>query len=276
MPTAKSLSTVCMIGAGGVATHLATALHKAGFEIRSVYSRTMASATKLADSIQARPTDNLSQIGLSDIYVISVTDTALPALLPTLQTTIGEQTVLHTAGSIPLSLLSQYFRHCGVLYPLQTFSRSRPVQFRHIPLLIEANNEHAMGMLRQLADRLSDRVVPMDSARRKMVHLAAVFASNFANHCYALASEILEGVGGDYSLLQPLIEETAGKAARMHPITAQTGPAIRGDQAVMSRHLDLLEGSPQLQAIYRLMSEDIRRSGSNSPDKTEHKQTETQ
>lgn len=260
MHTDNSLPSINLIGAGGVATQLGTALHNAGFEIRSVFSRTLGSATALAERIQAHPTDCLTDIAPADVYIISVTDTALPSLLPALQTFIENQVVLHTAGSMPLSLLSGYFQNCGVLYPLQTFSRTRTVHFDHVPLLIEAGSDHAMSVLRKLAERLSDRVVPMDSEGRKMVHLAAVFACNFANHCYTMASEILESVGGDYSLLQPLIAETAEKTAQMHPRLGQTGPARRGDKAVMDRHLELLKDFPHLQSIYRLMSDDIRRS----------------
>jgi predicted short-subunit dehydrogenase-like oxidoreductase (DUF2520 family) len=89
--------------------------------------------------------------------------------------------------------------------------------------------------------------------------LAAVFACNFTNHLYALAAEILETQGLNWDLLLPLIKETVAKVEYMHPLDAQTGPAVRSDDNVMGKHLAILNDKPHRQELYRMLSEDIGR-----------------
>ena len=186
-----SSTSINIIGAGRVATHLATCLHQLGYQIPAVFSRTESSAQRLAQQIEAMACTDLAALPTADIYILSVTDSALPSLLPALQSVAADSLVLHTAGSMPLSLLSKYFPMCGVLYPMQTFSHGRALNYREIPLFIEANNAQALTQLTALAHSVSDHVYELKSEERKLLHLSAVFACNFANHCYTMAEEIL-------------------------------------------------------------------------------------
>ena len=97
-----------------------------------------------------------------------------------------------------------------------------------------------------------------DSAQRARVHLAAVFACNFANHMYALGEEVVRRAGLDFGVLKPLIAETAAKACDARsPRDVQTGPAVRNDTVTQERHLALLDGDPTLQEIYTQISKNI-------------------
>jgi predicted short-subunit dehydrogenase-like oxidoreductase (DUF2520 family) len=153
---------------------------------------------------------------------------------------------------MPLSVFDGYTQHGGVLYPMQTFSMEREVDFRAIPLFIEG----ADARIRQLAESISEHVYELSSDDRKYLHLAAVFACNFANHCYTLAAEVLEKKGLPFDVMLPLVDETARKVHELHPKEAQTGPAIRGDKNVMAAQAALLDS--RMQAIYNLMSESIQ------------------
>jgi predicted short-subunit dehydrogenase-like oxidoreductase (DUF2520 family) len=145
-----------------------------------------------------------------------------------------------------------------VLYPLQTFSKKRKVSFQSIPLFIEARHSEDEALLTEIASTLSNKVMRLSSEKRKHLHLAAVFACNFANHLYAIASEILEQECLERDLLLPLIRETASKVEDLHPQEAQTGPAIRQDESGMEKHLEMLAGQPHLQELYRQLSASIR------------------
>ena len=254
-----SSTSINIIGAGRVATHLATCFHQLGYKVPSVFSRTESSAQRLAQQVGAMACTDLAALPVADIYILSVADAALASLLPALQAVATNALVLHTAGSMPLSLLSERFPNCGVLYPMQTFSHGRALNYREIPLFIEANNAQALTQLTALAHSVSDRVYEFDSEARKMLHLSAVFACNFANHCYTMADEILRKINLDYTILLPLIQETTAKLADLSPREAQTGPAVRNDQNVSQRHLDLLADKPSLQAIYSQLSSSIHR-----------------
>lgn len=223
------------------------ALLQAGHQLTSVNSRTLAELPQHAD-----------------IYIIAVKDSALQEVIEHLCSRLspnapssgrgqGEAPLLvHTAGSMPLSVFDGYDCRAGVLYPMQTFSMDREVDFREIPLFIEG----ADPRIRAVAESLSAHVYELSTADRKYLHLAAVFACNFANHCYTLAADVLARKGLPFDVMLPLVDETARKVHELHPTEAQTGPAARGDKNVMAAQSALLDG--RLQAIYNLMSESIQ------------------
>jgi predicted short-subunit dehydrogenase-like oxidoreductase (DUF2520 family) len=166
-----------------------------------------------------------------------------------------QQLFVHTAGSMPMSLFEGYTNRFGVFYPMQTFSKERLVSFANIPVFIEGDN----AVLRPLAKSITHSVYELSSADRKYLHLSAVFACNFVNHCYALSAELLEKHGIPFSVMLPLIDETALKVHQLHPLEAQTGPAVRYDENVIRMQSSMLADSPLLQEIYNLLSVSIHR-----------------
>ena len=241
---------VVFIGAGNLATNLAKALYYKGFRIVQVYSRTEESARALAEKVEADYTTDLQEISKdAKLYIVSLKDAAFVELLP--QITEGKQKSLlvHTAGSIPMSVWEGHAERYGVFYPMQTFSKQREVDFQEVPFFIEAKRAEDTELLKAIASTLSEKVYEADSEQRKSLHLAAVFICNFTNHMYALAA--------DFEVMLPLIDETARKVHELAPRDAQTGPAVRYDENVMSNHLAMLVDSPALQEIYKLMSKSI-------------------
>ena len=261
----KSLD-IALIGAGNLATHLGPALQAAGHHIVQVYSRTEGSASALAARLACGWTTDVAGITpRAEFYVFSVRDAVLGELagqvnahLRSLDRPGGERQegadalFVHTAGSIPVDVLPTARR--GVLYPMQTFSKQRPVQFSEIPVFVESATDEAL--LLSLASQLSDRPCVLDGQRRRSLHLAAVFACNFVNHMYDLSDRILSDVGIPFEVMLPLIDETARKVHQLPPRLAQTGPAVRYDQNVMRRHMELLADGRDRE-IYQLLSKSI-------------------
>lgn len=249
---------IVFIGAGNLAFHLARALYYKGFRIVQVYSRTEKSARELASEIEAKWTTNLADVTVdADIYIISLKDSALLDLLPQITAGKGNALLVHTAGSVPMDIFKGLAERCGVFYPLQTFSKSKEVDFGKIPFFIEARCPGDAELLREIAGKLSAQVYEITSQQRKSLHLAAVFACNFTNHLYALAEEILARYGLPFDILLPLVDETARKVHHLSPRQAQTGPAVRYDTNVMDAHLIMLSEYPAMQDIYRMLSESI-------------------
>ena len=248
---------IVLIGAGNLATHLGKALHDAGHDMVQVFSRTMQSAETLASLLDAEPLTDMAQVrDDADVYIFSVKDSALEQLIS--QLCGGEKKVfLHTAGSMPMSVFRGKALHYGVLYPMQTFSKQREVDFSIIPCFIEANDEFALKQIEGLAGQISHRVFQLSSEDRKYLHLSAVFACNFANHCYAASQELLQQHGIPFDVMLPLIDETAAKVHGMTPKEAQTGPAVRYDENVIDKQIQLLENQPYFQKIYDCMSKSI-------------------
>lgn len=249
---------IAFVGAGRLATHLAQALYKSGHRIMQVYSRTLTSASALAPLVEAEATDDVKALTTqADVYIIAISDKAIEPLLPQLAQGREQCSFIHTAGSMPLSVFSGHIQHGGVLYPMQTFSKERPVDFSRVPIFIEGTDETTLQLIRQLAESISNRVEELSSERRRYLHLAAVFACNFTNHCYDLAAQVLQSQGLAFDLLLPLIAETAEKVETLHPHDAQTGPAVRYDQNVIEAQHELLTDLPLAQAVYDLMSHSI-------------------
>lgn len=251
---------ISMIGAGNLATRLVCALHEAGCNIRQVYSRTMRSAELLARQVGAQPISLTEEVDdKAEILIFALADKALPDVIPMVAPRNPKALMVHTAGSMPMQVFANHAGRYGVFYPLQTFSKYRVVDFKPIPFFIEASDGEGLSLLKTLAGLLSEKVYEADSEQRKRLHLAAVFANNFANHCYALSQQLLQQYDLPFEVLLPLIDETAAKVHDMAPLKAQTGPAIRFDENVIRAQEKLLEGSPISQQVYRLMSESIHR-----------------
>jgi predicted short-subunit dehydrogenase-like oxidoreductase (DUF2520 family) len=247
-----------LAGAGNVAWHMGKALSQKGYVIKQVLDRTPSSAKQLAKELNAEsygiPEDGIAG---TDACLICVSDDAISSVIKQLKP--GNCLLMHTAGSVPLDIFRNNATNYGVLYPLQTFTKDRPLDYSQIPFLIEANTPENLGRINQIASSVSGRIMEADSAQRLLIHLAGVFASNFSNHMYALAEKLSMENNMPFDLLKPLISETTAKAMDMSPRKAQTGPAARNNIKVIEKHLELLKDHPRLQELYRLISEDIGR-----------------
>jgi predicted short-subunit dehydrogenase-like oxidoreductase (DUF2520 family) len=245
---------ISIIGSGNVATHLAAAFKNAGHRLVQVYSRDMPHASLLAYHVGAGAIDDLKNIEPeTDIFIISVKDDAISAIAQ--QLAIYQKLTVHTSGATDISVLSAVNPNAGVFYPLQTLSKTKEVDFSTVPLCIEGANEQITAALVELAQTVSNNVYPISSAQRKILHLSAVFASNFPNYLYGVAEQLLAENEMDFELLRPLILETAQKVQIMLPAAAQTGPAVRNDKDTMSAHLLLLGDNTWLQELYYLISQ---------------------
>ena len=76
----------------------------------------------------------------ADVYLVALSDDAIPITANELAPLKG--IVAHTAGSVPMGVLKHHTNQ-GVFYPLQTFSKNRTVDFKSIPICIEANNDQS-------------------------------------------------------------------------------------------------------------------------------------
>jgi len=247
---------VVFIGAGNLATRLSVELNKRDFVIEQIYSRTADSAARLANRFKSYFTTSPWKImPNADIYFVALKDSAWEDVLP--HASFGNSLVIHCSGSMPLHALKKYAKNTGVLYPLQTFSKKSAISLKQVPVFIEANSKKNERMLFEVAESISNKVEVMNSENRLYLHISAVFACNFVNHFYAIAADILEKRGIPFDVLRPLIKETAKKIKNTPPVKAQTGPAVRFDQNVISSHLKALQPFPEYQETYKEVSESI-------------------
>ncbi len=248
---------VILLGSGNTATVLAKMIVKAEHEVVQVWSRNFDHAKALAAKVHAQPIAALEEItSEADICIMAVTDAAIPQLAKQLH--LRRKILLHTAGSVSKDVLRNSSPNFGVLYPLQSL-RKEMLVMPQVPFLIDGNSDEVNALLEDFAHSLSDHVEFADDAARLNMHLAAVMVSNFTNHLYALTEDYCNDRGLDFKLLHPLIIEVACRLTQGHAVDMQTGPARRGDEETIKKHLLLLEIDEHLQDLYRELSESIQK-----------------
>lgn len=239
---------ISFIGAGSVAEALCRGLTAGGHKILSVSSKGGVSAAALAERSGAMRVRDYSIPDNCDIVIVCVTDTAVSEVAARIR--LPEKTVIvHTAGSVEMSVLGRNTR-CGVLYPLQTFTKGFSPDLSKVPFFIEGAEKSTLKLLQELVESMGAEARECDSGHRKYLHLAAVFTNNFANFMMTAGGTIAEQAGFDPDVMRPLIEETARKALRAGPAAAQTGPAVRHDEGTMKNHIELLSFSPEYSELY--------------------------
>ena len=250
------MKKVVIIGSGSLATHLALTLHANGVLISQIYSRTSTNAEILADKVGCSYTSNISNLfSNADIYIYAINDNSLLKLLKKFE--LPNAIHIHTSGSLSISIFDGFAKKYGVLYPLQTFSKKRAVDFTNVPILIEACNSEIESDIYNFSKLISPKIYSITSEQRSKIHLAAVFACNFTNYMYDIAFDIVSKSGIGFEILHPLILETADKIKTLTPKDAQTGPAVRYDQNIIKKHLSLLNRSNDKKEIYKLLSKSI-------------------
>lgn len=250
---------IVLIGAGNVGTHLGRRLQECGLPVWQVYSRRRERAQALARELQAQATDRWSEIQKNaELYILAVSDDAIAEVAGRLLDRLpADAFVVHTSGATPSTVLRDFRRH-GVFYPLQTFSREHPVDFSTVPICVSAHQPEDEALLEELARQISGKTARINDRERAILHVAAVFVNNFANHCFQIGYEVAQRENLSFELLQPLIQETARKIVGQVPAEVQTGPAIRGDVETIQRHLDYLAATENPhRELYRLLSKSI-------------------
>ena len=244
-----------LIGAGNVAWNLMNGLRNSPFRIVQVHSRGGTSAADLAQEfgIESHGADPSSLRQDLDLVIIATSDHSVPDVAEAYAGHLSKDTVAaHTSGSMPLRDLEPLGENVGVFYPLQTFTKGLPTDWKVIPFYLEGNAA-VLELLRPVAEYLSDRVYDLDSEGRLRLHLGAVFASNFANFMWLLAERVVADLpDADATAYVPLIREVTDKFFELGPVDAQTGPARRGDQVTMDKHLSMLQGENK--QVYELLS----------------------
>jgi len=244
---------VVIIGSGNVAQHLIKAFaNNANAKIVQAFARHPQDLEHLLPATAI--TSSYDTITEADVYIIAVKDDAIAHVSSQLPFT--GRLVLHTSGSSGLEHLdNKNWR--GVFYPLQTFSKNKEIDFSIVPLCLESEQESDYQTLENLAKGLSKSIYSIDSEQRKALHVAAVFVSNFTNHMYTIGGEICSQNNIPFSILRPLIRETADKINTLSPKEAQTGPAIRHDRQTIQKHLDFLEKENHKE-LYTLITQSIQ------------------
>ena len=245
--------SVVIVGSGNVAKHLIKSfIRMDNINLKQVYTRNSKDEALLNNTVAT--TNDLSLIKEADITIIAVRDDAIANI----SSQIKNPLVVHTSGSVEMKALKNASNK-GVFYPLQSFSKQKEINFKNMPICLEAEHKHDLIKLEKLASLLQGDVYYLSSLQRKKIHVAAVFVNNFTNHMYTIAYDICEEHNVPFDILKPLILETSDKIKKLTPKDAQTGPAKRSDEETIKNHLNLL--SETQQELYLKITQSIQNHG---------------
>ncbi len=246
---------IVIIGSGNVGSVLGRLCKQNEHEIIQVFSRNANQAVLLAKELKCALTDQLNCIDTeADLYLVALTDAALVDLKNHLF--LGNKLILHTAGSVSKEVLKDISLQYGVLYPLQSL-RKEMTYSEDIPFVIDGNSDAVKSQITDFVKTISSNFSFATDEERIKLHLAAVIVSNFTNHLYALAEHFCNIEKIDFSLLWPLVKETARRVQVISPSIVQTGPAVRKDMLTIEKHISLLANHPELKALYQNMTDSI-------------------
>ena len=244
--------SITIIGSGNVAHHLAKAISNSSYlDLVQMAMRNIDNAPKFVD--RSKITTDLTNLKEVDIFLVAVSDDAIEKVL--LQIAQPHRLIAHTSGTSDLNICKEDYRK-GVFYPLQTFSKSKEVHFDTLPICLEATKELDYKLLEKVALDLTHSVFSISSHQRKSLHVAAVFVCNFVNHLYTQGEAICTENNIDFSILKPLILETANKVMTVSPSDVQTGAAKRKDTLTINNHIQFLSDENQID-IYKLLTQSI-------------------
>lgn len=257
----KKLLSLSIVGAGNVASHLAQALYNKKVRIDYILSRRKSSSASLAKQVQAKSTTSYDKLLQSDVIIVAVNDDVIPSISNHI-TEAGSYKgiVAHTSGSVSTKSFKNKIENYGSFYPLQSFNKDKELNIKLVPFCIYGNNESSQKTLTHLANKISNVVYPINDEQRASLHLAAVFANNFGNHMLTLAEQLCNQNQVSFDILKPLIIETFSRLQTANPSNLQTGPAMRNDKKVISKHKSILKKDPDLHKIYSILTDHIKKS----------------
>lgn len=243
---------IVIIGSGNVAYHLAKAFVLNNISLAQIFGRNEKDLEKIGTELQIPySTERLED---ADLYLICVSDNSVEDVSSII--TKKNALVAHTSGSLPKEILAGEYRKAS-FYPLQTFSKSKDLDYEKIPFFIETENEEDKKLLFELASKVSKNVMESNHEKRRYIHLTAVFACNFVNHLFSKAKEISDSQGIPFDYFLPIIDETVQKIHEIDPKLAQTGPAVRNDLRVLELHEQMLKDESL--EIYKTINHSIKK-----------------
>lgn len=248
---------IVLLGSGNVASCMAGLFCNDDFRIVQIYSRNKESASNLATSVNAEFTTDINKLSHdADVYMSMLSDEG-NMILAKSNLNIDDKLLLHTSGSLPTDLFAHITPNCGVMYPLQSFSKNvSGIDFKSIPICVSATNDATLAQIKSIANSVSQRVFELSDDQRKAVHISGVFANNFMNHCVAIAQQILQDNNLPTDILNPILKQSVQKIIDQGAKNVQTGPAIRRDFDVIRMQIDSLQDE-NMACLYRALTQSI-------------------
>lgn len=245
---------IALAGIGNLGWNLSQRLIERGFNVCQIIARKTEDRQNFARHIGADLIEDISELkDKVDLLFVCLPDDKIADFIGNVR---HENTAIaHCSGYT--AQVKHKRNATGVFYPFQTFTKNVAVEWEGIPVFIESGHKDLRETLRKIAEDISGNVLEVTHEQRKAIHISGVFGANFTNHLLHIVSNILDAKNVPFKVMKPLMEETIRKAFAHGPAKAQTGPAKRGDEAVLKAHMEQLGHDNTTRALYDLFTTGI-------------------
>jgi predicted short-subunit dehydrogenase-like oxidoreductase (DUF2520 family) len=259
--------SVSIVGAGRLGRTLGRRLHRLGWRIGAVVTRSEFTSRRAKRFIGGgKPRASLTrEILHADVILLAVPDGALEGLARSLALVEPkkweDKVVLHTSGALDRSVL-QPLAKCGAatgsLHPMQTFSGHREPNLAGVVFGVEGA-PRAIRAATSIARALGGVPVTVEGKEKVSYHAAAVLVAGLGLALAEGATQVLLSLGFTrrraLQALLPLMREMLHSFEQQGPHTAWTGPISRADYGTVALHAKALQRqSPELQETYQALA----------------------
>jgi predicted short-subunit dehydrogenase-like oxidoreductase (DUF2520 family) len=179
----------------------------------------------------------------SEVILIAVSDRAIEEVAASIPDT--NAIIIHPSGALPA------LRGGFSLHPLKSLPPvGEPSDLEGTLLVFEGAHRE---VAQQIATKAGARFAEISADAKIRYHAGAVFGSNYIAALLDIAEELI-GIDGAREDIAALARSAIDNWVAHTDARRFTGPAARGDNAVMQRHVDALRDSPELAEIYRLLA----------------------
>jgi len=262
LPAVKEKPTIAIVGPGRLGKALAVALKRAGHRITEIIAPERApsqhAARELARLVNAEAITPALAVLDAKVIWLSVPDREIARVANELAARVSwkGKIAVHASGALgseEVDVLRQGGAAVASAHPFMTFvSRSVP-SLEGVPFAMEGDRI-AMGVVRRLV--LAMGAVPYRIRRehKAMYHAWGAFTSPLLVSLLVTAEQAAESIGFSRTLARkwavPIVRQTVTNYERLGAEDAFSGPIIRGDVAVVRKHLLALKGNSEALAVY--------------------------
>jgi predicted short-subunit dehydrogenase-like oxidoreductase (DUF2520 family) len=256
---------IAIIGTGRLGSALAGELSRAGYPITEVVSRENAlslwKARNLARLVDARAHTIKTASFDVEIVWLCVPDREIARIDRKLTARLKAKhwkgkAVFHSSGALTSDELNAV-RSSGVavasVHPLMTFVGGSVPSLIGVPFAVEGDAA-AVRLARRIVRGLGGESFSLRKEDKVAYHAWAMFCSPLLIATLVTAEQVGRIAGfppaSARRKMLPIVKQTLANYTALGPASAFSGPIVRGDAEIVSKHLNALQKAPDARAVY--------------------------
>ncbi len=262
LPKRSKRPRIAIVGAGNLASALATSLHTAGYTLDQIVARptgaSLRRARRLAEQVGAiGVTAQKVQIS-ADIVWFCVPDGVIRAAATSMEhsTQWNHKIAIHSSGALTsdeLSSLKKRGATVASVHPLMTFVRGSQPSLTGVPFAIEGDAV-AVQEARRIVKSLGGEAYSIRPEDKAAYHAWGTFASPLFTALLATCERVAAGAGvkrdAAKKKMLPILKQTLANYETFGADGTFSGPIVRGDVETVKRHVAILHKVPIARAVY--------------------------